>query len=339
MAAAVSDLVGSAFLAPIFLGFLGLIPVVILLYLLKLRRTEIVIPSTMLWLKSLHDLTANAPFQRLRKNLLLFLQILILLLVVAALARPFVRAEGVVGTNLCVLIDHSASMQTQEGDVTRLDLAKEGALEMVDALKGGDKMMVVAFAEKAQVLCEFTDDRVHLRRAIRSITPSDTRTRIRAAMLVARSLVPENREELTTEGGLDIVNNATRIRTIISKLKTAGIPVSLFLDPTEDQIQCAIDLEVDAIELHTGAYAESLPDKQNDRLHQLVNAATLVDQARILLNAGHGLTYNNVQPIASISGMHELNIGHSIIARSIFTGLENAVSEMKRLVSDSYIHH
>ena len=98
-------------------------------------------------------------------------------------------------------------------------------------------------------------------------------------------------------------------------------------------------MEVDAIELHTGAYAESLPDKQNDRLHQLVNAATLVDQARILLNAGHGLTYNNVQPIASISGMHELNIGHSIIARSIFTGLENAVSEMKRLVSDSYIHH
>jgi pyridoxine 5-phosphate synthase len=153
------------------------------------------------------------------------------------------------------------------------------------------------------------------------------------------TLVPENRDELTTEGGLDIVNNANRIGTIISKLKTAGIPVSLFLDPAEDQIQCAIDLEVDAIELHTGAYAESLPDKQYDRLHQLVNAATLVNQARILLNAGHGLTYNNVQPIASISGMHELNIGHSIIARSIFTGLENAVSEMKRLVSDSYIHH
>ena len=150
------------------------------------------------------------------------------------------------------------------------------------------------------------------------------------------TLVPEHRKELTTEGGLDIINNTSRIRTIISKLKTAEIPVSLFLDPAEDQIQCAVESGADAIELHTGAYAESSPDKQADHLHQLVNAATLINQARIQLNAGHGLTYNNVQPIASISGMHELNIGHSIIARSIFIGLEDAVREMKRLVTDSY---
>ncbi len=195
----------SYFLAPALFAFLGLIPIVILLYLLKLRRTHVIISSTMLWTKSLYDLRANAPFQRLRKNLLLLLQILILLILVTALARPFVRAAGISGSHVCVLIDRSASMQTREGDTTRLELAKQRALEMVDDMRGGDKMMVVTFGARADVLCELTDDRLRLRSSIRSITAADTSTKIRDAVLVAHSLklsVPDLRLVIITDGNI-----------------------------------------------------------------------------------------------------------------------------------------
>jgi len=194
-----------AFLAPIYFWFLLLIPMVILLYLLKLRRTEILIPSTMLWMKSLQDLTANAPFQRLRKNLLLFLQILVLLLLTFALARPFVQAEGSRGDNLCLIIDRSASMQTQEDEGTRLDLAKQRALELVEDLEDGDRMMLVSFAESAEVLCELMDDRGRLRRAIDSIQASDTRSNIRDVMLIVRSLAPDNPEVASVVPDLELM--------------------------------------------------------------------------------------------------------------------------------------
>lgn len=196
----------SNFLAPAFFWFLGLIPVVVLLYLLKLRRTEVVIPSTMLWLKSLQDLTANAPFQRLRKNLLLFLQILALLLVVIALARPFVRAEGLEGQNLCVIVDRSASMQTVEEDGrSRLDEAKEIARDMAMEMAGGDKMMVVSFGESADVLCELTDDKYRIRRAIDSIKAADTKTNIRDALMIAKSLSPDDVEAAVAVRDLEII--------------------------------------------------------------------------------------------------------------------------------------
>lgn len=184
----------ASFLTPVYLAFLGLIPVVVLLYLLKLRRTQVVVPSTLLWQRSLQDLTANAPFQRLRRNLLLLLQILVLLLLALGLARPFVRAEGVKGANVCLLLDRSASMQTREGGRSRLAIAQDEALAMVDAMVGGDKMMVVAFAEKADVLCELTTDRRRLRHAIRSIEATDTGTRLRDAVLLASSLLRSEKE-------------------------------------------------------------------------------------------------------------------------------------------------
>ncbi len=182
------------FLSPGYFGFLLVLPLVVLLYLLKLRRTEIVIPSTMLWTKSLQDLTANAPFQRLRKNLLLFLQILILLMVITALARPFVMHEGTTGRNLCLIIDRSASMKAVEDGITRVELAKKAALDIVDTMAGSDKAMVVAFGAKTDVLSEFTDDKHRLRKAVTSIKASDTKTNIRDVMLIARSLSPDNRE-------------------------------------------------------------------------------------------------------------------------------------------------
>ena len=183
-----TDMARGLFLAPVFFVFLGLIPVVVLLYLLKLRRTRVVISSTLLWHKSLQDLTANAPFQRLRKNLLLLLQIIVLLMLAAGLARPFVRAASAGGSDLCLLFDTSASMQTLEDGKTRLALAKEKALEIVDDMVGGDKMMVVTFNRSSDVLCELTDNRVRLRAAIRSIEASDGATRVRDAVLVASSL-------------------------------------------------------------------------------------------------------------------------------------------------------
>lgn len=182
-------------IAPIGLAALGLVPVIVIMYLLKLRRTEVVISSTLLWRKSLQDLTANAPFQRLRANLLMFLQILVVVLLAICLARPFLRAPGLFGQNQCVIIDRSGSMQAKEASgKTRLDLAKEAALGMIDDLRSGDRLMVVSFAEKAEVLCELSDDKGRLRAAVRGIAPSDARSNVRDVMAIARSLAPNSRE-------------------------------------------------------------------------------------------------------------------------------------------------
>jgi pyridoxine 5-phosphate synthase len=148
------------------------------------------------------------------------------------------------------------------------------------------------------------------------------------------TLVPERREEVTTEGGLDVVGGRIRVADAIKRLKDAGIVVSLFLDPDEAQLAAGIELGVDAIELHTGAYAHaSAKHNSTSELEVLTAAGRLVISAGIHLHAGHGLTYRNVKSVAAIEGMRELNIGHSIIARAIMVGLEQAVRDMKRLVS------
>ncbi len=193
------------FITPRAFAFLGLIPLLILLYLLKLRRSEVIIPSTMLWMKSLQDLTANAPFQKLRRNLLLLLQILILLLLVTALARPYMQSSGIEGRNLCLLLDHSASMQTVERDGTRLALAKAAALEVVNGMERGDKAMVIAFAESADVRCELTDDLYHLRRAIEGIEAHDTRSNVRDAAQIIRSIAPVNPDVTAVVHGLEVL--------------------------------------------------------------------------------------------------------------------------------------
>jgi pyridoxine 5-phosphate synthase len=151
------------------------------------------------------------------------------------------------------------------------------------------------------------------------------------------TLVPERREEVTTEGGLDVVGSRAKVGDAVRRLKDAGIVVSLFLDPDKAQINAGAELGVDAIELHTGAYAHATGrhDVQATKstLDALSAAGDQVRAAGITLNAGHGLTYRNVKPVAAIEGMHELNIGHSIVARAIMVGLEQAVRDMKRLIS------
>lgn len=148
------------------------------------------------------------------------------------------------------------------------------------------------------------------------------------------TLVPERREEITTEGGLDVAGQKSRVAEVAHRLREAGISVSLFLDPDPRQIDAAAELGADAVELHTGRYALALPGpKRQAELDQLRQMGARVRQAGMALHAGHGLTYRNVRPIAAIEGMHELNIGHSIVARAIFVGIEQAVREMKRLIS------
>jgi pyridoxine 5-phosphate synthase len=148
------------------------------------------------------------------------------------------------------------------------------------------------------------------------------------------TLVPEKREEVTTEGGLDVCGNRERVARTVERLHQAGISVSLFLDPDLRQIEEAARLAVEAVELHTGQYSlASLGAAQQKELDNIIKVGAAVRQAGLTLHAGHGLTYRNVQPIAAIERMHELNIGHSIISRAIMVGIGEAVREMKRLVS------
>jgi pyridoxine 5-phosphate synthase len=147
------------------------------------------------------------------------------------------------------------------------------------------------------------------------------------------TLVPERREEVTTEGGLDVVAHRTVTADAVRRLHEAGITVSLFIDPDPRQIEAAVDLGVAAVELHTGEYANARDDStRHDELVRLARAAAMVRQAKLQLNAGHGLTYRNVVPVARLEGMHELNIGHSIVSRAVLVGFTQAVREMKALV-------
>jgi pyridoxine 5-phosphate synthase len=146
-------------------------------------------------------------------------------------------------------------------------------------------------------------------------------------------LVPEKREEVTTEGGLDVAGQQARLADVVAALQGAGIEVSLFIDPASAQIEAARAVGADAVELHTGRYAEARGAAAvAAELAALCEGVRLGRSLELIVNAGHGLTYRNVAAVAAIEGIAEFNIGHSIISRAIFTGLREAVAQMKRLV-------
>jgi pyridoxine 5-phosphate synthase len=147
-------------------------------------------------------------------------------------------------------------------------------------------------------------------------------------------LVPENRQEITTEGGLDVVKNAKPLRKTVDRLQSAGIRVSMFIEPMGEQIHAAADLGAEAVELHTGAYANAVSDFREDELERLRAAQKLATERGLVVNAGHGINYENVRALLDIKGWNEFNIGHSIVSRALFVGLENAVREMVRLVAE-----
>ncbi len=146
-------------------------------------------------------------------------------------------------------------------------------------------------------------------------------------------LVPERREELTTEGGLDVARNVDRVAQACRDLKSAGIRVSLFIDPERDQIDAARAAGAPVVELHTGRYADAPPHDRDTELGKITAAAHYAAGRGLYVNAGHGLNYENVQPVARLPEIRELNIGHAIVARAVFVGLPDAVREMKSLMA------
>ncbi|CNC23538.1 pyridoxine 5'-phosphate synthase [Yersinia intermedia] len=198
---------------------------------------------------------------------------------------------------------------------------------------------------------------VHLREDRRHITDRDVRilrqtiqTRMNLEMAVTDEmvdiacelqphfccLVPEKRQEVTTEGGLDVAGQLDKMTIAVSRLSEAGILVSLFIDPDTRQIDAAVAVGAPYIEIHTGAYADATTDLvRQAELVRITKAATYAAGKGLKVNAGHGLTYHNVQPIAALPEMHELNIGHAIIGQAVMTGLAAAVTDMKVLMREA----
>jgi len=145
-------------------------------------------------------------------------------------------------------------------------------------------------------------------------------------------LVPESREEVTTEGGLDLTGDPTRVEKAVKRIRDAGILTSLFLDPDPEQIDRAAELGVDAVELHTGPYALASNNDRDRQLQRLRDAGMRVVDHRMRFHAGHGLNYHNVRPVAKLPGLVELNIGHAIVSRAVMVGFRDAVAEMRRLL-------
>ncbi|MCC6697224.1 MAG: pyridoxine 5'-phosphate synthase [Candidatus Hydrogenedentes bacterium] len=147
-------------------------------------------------------------------------------------------------------------------------------------------------------------------------------------------LVPENRQEVTTEGGLDVASQAKKLKTVVKGFHDDGIKVSMFIDPEVDQVDASAETGADYVELHTGAYANAGELDVLGELDRLAKAAARAINCGLIFNAGHGLTIRNLAPVAAIPGLNEVNIGHSIISRALFFGLENAVREILAILDE-----
>lgn len=148
------------------------------------------------------------------------------------------------------------------------------------------------------------------------------------------TLVPEKRQELTTEGGLDLIGQKAHLKESIYRIHDSGIPVSLFINPHILDVDISKELGADMVEIHTGLYSNAKGRKQEDELHRVTEAVKVAHRLELQANAGHGLNYNNVRKVAAIQGIRGLYIGHSIISRAVFVGLERAVRDMKELVNN-----
>lgn len=193
------------------------------------------------------------------------------------------------------------------------------------------------------------EDRRHIKdrdlRLLREIVPVElnlemaaTEEMIHIASEIGPDLVtfvPEKRQELTTEGGLDLMNQKNNLKDAIKRIHDAGVPVSLFINPHIMDVDISKELGADMVEIHTGLYSNLKGKGQEDELQRVKEAVKVGNKLGLLVNAGHGLNYFNVKKIAAIDGIRGLYIGHSIISRSIFTGLERAVREMKELIKNA----
>lgn len=241
------------------------------------------------------------------------------------------REIPVLGVN----IDHTATLRQARGGSD-----PEPLIAASLALLGGADGITVHLRE----------DRRHINdrdlRLIKELAPPElnlemapTPEMIKIALLTKpdmATLVPEKREELTTEGGLDLSGRFRKVSEAVRKLQDAGIAVSLFIDPEEESVRRAARSGARMVEIHTGAYSNARDEgRRGAELKKTARAAALAREAGLLVNAGHGLNYLNVRPIACLAGLRGLYIGHSIISRAVFTGLSEAVRDMKRLIDEA----
>lgn len=233
---------------------------------------------------------------------------------------------------LGVNIDHVATLRQARG--TRYPDPVQAALLAEEA--GADGITLHPREDRRHI----QDRDVHLLKEVLT-TPMNLEMAVTPEMLAFAEtvkpehacLVPEKREELTTEGGLDVAGQQARVRDACERLASWGSEVSLFIDPERAQIDAAVACGAAAVELHTGEYAEATDAQRRAvELDRLQLAAAYARSAGLIVNAGHGLHYHNTEAIAAIPGMNELNIGHAIIARAVFTGLKEAVREMRTLI-------
>ncbi len=216
-----------------------------------------------------------------------------------------------------------------------------------------DPIEAAFIAERAgadAITAHLREDRRHIQDRDIEILSQTLQTRLNLEMAVEEGvlriaerlapsdccLVPERRAELTTEGGLDVAGQMPRIKEACQRLATAGVRVSLFVDPDPFQLEAAAESGAPVIELHTGRYANARqPAKRQEELELIISAVNFAESLGLQVNAGHGLDYHNVQAIAAIPGIRELNIGHAIVSHAVFSGLAAAVTEMKRLMLEA----
>ncbi len=214
-----------------------------------------------------------------------------------------------------------------------------------------DPVLVAGIAELAGadgIICHLRKDQRHIKDRDLRLLKETVKTKLNLEMSTVKelvdtaltikpdmvTLVPEKREELTTEGGLDVIHNKEEYKRVTSKLKEAGISVSFFTDPDPDQIKESLNAGADIIEINTGHYCEARSESEILRHFEKINeAAKLTSKLRLKVHAGHGLNYVNIKRFSSIPEIEEYSIGHSIIARAVIVGIDQAIREMVKLVS------
>ena len=240
---------------------------------------------------------------------------------------------------LYINIDHVATVR----QARRTDEPKPTQAALLAEAAGADGITVHLREDRRHI----QDDDVHdLRAAIGTVLNLELATSEEIVGIALKvvpeqaTLVPERREEITTEGGLDCVGARARIGEVLGRLRGAGIRTSLFITPDAAAIAAAVALKPDAVELHTGRYAHSWrePAKAAQALGELKEATKTARAAGVAVHAGHGLTYDNVAPVAAIQDIEELNIGHSIVSRAVMVGMEAAVREMRARIDRARGH-
>lgn len=235
---------------------------------------------------------------------------------------------------LGVNIDHVATLRQARG--TTYPRPAEAAYAVEHA--GADSITVHLREDRRHIQDHDLDEIVAVMRTHMNLEMAVTDEMIAIAKRLGPQdvcLVPEKREELTTEGGLDVAGQLEKVRAACAELGDAGIRVSLFIDPDQEQLDAAVSAGAPVVELHTGKYADADGEEQAAELQRIVEAARFGHDLGLVINAGHGLHYQNVKPIARIEQIVELNIGHAIVARAVFDGIASAVSEMKRLMLEA----